>query len=115
MMPVTMSPLPSGVLLVFQLPLHLADPLHHDLFGCLRGDAAKAIRRDVERLPHRLPVLIQLLSEHLDVGGLGIDGNPGVFLAVGHPLVGRLKGVGQRGQQSIYGDAFVGGQRLEGF
>ena len=75
----------------------------------------KFVRRDVELVADgRALDLVELLGEHPDVEGAGVDRDPGVLVGVGHPLVGGLEGVGQRRHQGVDGDALLGGERLEG-
>ena len=105
--------LAAGVLLVLHLALGLADALAHHLLGGLRGDAAEVVGRDVELVADRLAVLVELLGHHPDLAGVGVDGDPGVLVGAGHPLVGRLEGVGERAEQRVDRDALVGGQRLQ--
>ena len=105
--------LAAGVLLVLHLALGLADALGHHLLRGLRGDATEVVGRDVELVADGLAVLVELLGDHPDLAGVGVDRDPGVLVRVGHALVGRLERVGERAEQRVDRDAPVGGQRLQ--
>ena len=109
-----MSPSRPGVLLVLELALGLADALGHHLAGGHGGDAPEVVRGDVELGAVGLAVLVDLLGEHPDLEAVGVDGDPGVLVGVGHALVGGLEGVGERAEQRVDRDALVLGQRHEG-
>ena len=68
--------LAAGVLLVLLVALGLPDPLGQDLTYCLGKDTAEVVRCDVELVPCGLPFLIEILSEHPELHGVGIDGHP---------------------------------------
>ncbi len=104
--------LASGVLLVLQLPLGLADPLGHHLAGGLGRDPAEVVGGHVELLADHLALFVQFLGHHPDVHRLGIDRDPRVLVGVGHALVGGLEGVGQGGEQGVDRDAFLARQGL---
>ncbi len=106
--------LAAGVLLVLHLALGFTDALPHDLLGRLGGDAAEVVGRHVELGAGRFALLVELLGHDPDLGGVGVDGDPGVLLGVGHPLVGGLERIGEGAEQRVDGDALVGGERLQG-
>ncbi len=105
--------LAACVLFVLELALGLADALHHDLLGGLRGDAAEVVGGDVELVAHGLAVLVELLGQDPDVHRIGVDGDPGVLVGVGHALVGGFECVGERCEQRVDRDPLVGCERLE--
>ena len=84
---------------------------HHHLLGGLRGDAAEVVGRDVELVAVRLAVLVELLGDHADLAGVGVDRDPGVLVGVGQALVGRLERVGERAEERVDRDALLGGER----
>ena len=105
--------LAAGVLLVLQLAFGLTDPLGHHLAGGLRCNASKVVGGDLELIADGLAVLVEFLSEDLELHGLGVDRHPGVLVRIRHALVGVLEGVGERPEERINGDASVGGERLQ--
>ena len=106
--------LATGVLLVLELALGLADPLGHHLAGRHGGDPAEVVRCDVELGAVGLAVLVDLLREHADVEAVGVDGHPGVLVGPGHALVRRLEGIGQRAEEGLDRDPLVLRQRRQG-
>ena len=72
--------LAAGVLLVLLLAVDLAEALGHDLLGRLGGDAAEVLGGDVDLVAVGLAVLVELLGEDPDLGGVGVDGDPGVLV-----------------------------------
>ena len=100
--------LAAGVLLVLLVTLGLPDPLGEHLAYCLGKDTAEVFRRDVELVPCGLPLLIEVLSEHTELHGVGVDGHPRELMGSRPPLVGRFHSVGQCGKQGIDGNATLG-------
>ena len=69
-MPVTMSPLAAGVLLVLQFALGLADPLEDHLLGRLGGDAAEVGGGSDPTLRDGDVVLVELLPVDAELAGI---------------------------------------------
>ena len=105
--------LPPRVLLVLEVPLHLADPLQDDLLGRLGGDPAEVVGRVVP-LAGDVAVLVELLAVDADLPRLGIDGDHGLLGRVGPALVGGHQGVGQGVEQCLHRDPLVTGDLTEG-
>ena len=103
----------AGVLLVLQLAFSLTDALGHHLAGGLCRNASEVVGGDLKLVADGLAVLVEFLSEDLELHGLGVDRHPGVFVRIGHALVGVLEGVGERPEERINGDPSVGGERLQ--
>ena len=64
------------------LALGIAQPLHDDLLGGLRGDPAEVVR-GVLPLPGDVAVLVELLAVDDDLAGVGVDGDPASSAAPG--------------------------------
>ncbi len=93
-----------GVLLVLEVPLHLADALGHDVPNGLRGDPTEVVGGDIELRPGGQVVLIELLGEDTHLTGLGVDVHPHELVVVVLLLVGSLQRLGERREESILGD-----------
>ena len=106
--------LTAGVLLVLHVTLGLADPLRHHLTGGLRRDPTEVVRSHVELATDRFALLVEVLGEHPDLHGVGVDRDPRELMGPGGALVGGLEGIGQGSEQRIDRDTPVGGQGLKG-
>ena len=106
--------LTAGVLLVLHVTLGLADPLRHHLTGGLRRDPTEVVRSHVELATDRFALLVEVLGEHPDLHGVGVDRDPRVLMGPGGALVGGLEGIGQGSEQRILRDTPVVGQGLKG-
>ncbi len=98
---------------VHLIPLGLAQPLHDDLLGGLRRDAAEVIR-GVLPLAHHVAVLVQLLAVHGDLPAIGVDHHPRLLRGAGAALVGRHQSVGEGVEDRVDGDASLALEQLEG-
>ncbi len=93
-------------LLVHLAPLDVADELHEDLLGGLGRDASEVLGRGVP-LARDIALEVELESPHLDLAGLGVDLDFGVFGRVGTTLVGGEERVGERDEQLPFVDVLV--------
>ena len=105
--------LAAGVLLVLEIALGLTNALGHDLTSGLSCDPTEVVGRDLKLLPHRLALFVELLREHLELHGVGVDRDPGVLIRLRHPLIRMLKSIGERTKEGVHGDPSIGGERLQ--
>ena len=101
------------VLFVLELTLGLANSLRHHLASGLSGDPTQVVGGGVELFADRFTVFVEFLRDYAELHGVGVDGDPRVFVGVGHLLVGGLQRVGESSKERVDGNPPLDGQRLK--
>ena len=84
----------------------------HESISAFRGVRGGVPPREIERIEYRpladdLALLVQLLSVHPDLTGVGVDGDHRLLRCVGTALVGRHQRIGQGVEQRVDGNSLV--------